>query len=219
MAFPRETEDQIRRSVLNTGQEHIRKVMDATRELTNMVSDFAEKNSKEMEAHLSQIKKLKDEAAERKQVLLRELAESGMLLINREDFLRLAVQVGEIVDLCEGAAYRLNYIVKQNIRMADELRSGFLALSKNVMKTVTNLRETILSLSYSRQRALDMAKSVEIAEYAVDEMYRELEIKIIEEKLDVGTTLLFWSLAEFLEDISDKAEDAIDSTRVLALGV
>ncbi len=219
MAFPRETEDQIRRTVLDTGQEHIRKVMEATRELTNMVSDFVEKNAKEMDAHLAQIKSLKEEAAERKQVLLRELAESGMLLINREDFLRLAVQVGEILDLCEGAAYRLNYIVGHNIKMTDELRSSFLALSKNVMKTVTNLRETILSLGYSRQRALDMAKSVEVAEYAVDELYRELEIKIIEEKLGMGETLLLWSLAGFLEDISDKAEDAIDSTRVLALGV
>jgi predicted phosphate transport protein (TIGR00153 family) len=219
MTFPRETEDQIRRTVLDTGQEHIRKVMEATRELTNMVSDFAEKNAKEMDAHLSQIKKLKDEAAERKQVLLRELAESGMLLINREDFLRLAVQVGEILDLCEGAAHRLNYIAKHNVKITDELRSGFLALSKNVLKTVTNLRETVLSLSYSRQRALELAKSVEVAEYAVDEMYRELEIKIIEQKFEIGPTLLLWSLAEFLEDISDKAEDAIDSTRVLALGV
>jgi len=219
MTFPRETEDQIRRTVLDTAQEHMRKVLEATRELTNMVSDFAEKNSKEMDVHLSQIKKLKDEAAERKQVLLRELAESGMLLINREDFFRLAVQVGEILDLCEGAAHRLNYIARHNVRITDELRSGFLALSKNVMKTVTNLRETVLSLSYSRQRALELAKSVEVAEYAVDEMYRELEVKIIEQKFEIGPTLLLWSLAEFLEEISDKAEDAIDSTRVLALGV
>ena len=39
MAFPRETEAQIRRSVLDTEQEQIRRILDATRELTNMVSE------------------------------------------------------------------------------------------------------------------------------------------------------------------------------------
>jgi predicted phosphate transport protein (TIGR00153 family) len=193
--------------------------LEAVRELVNMVADLVEKNLKDMENHATAIKKLKEEAAERKRLLLRELAESGMLLLNREDFLRLAVQVGEIADLCEGAAYRIVYIAKHKIKLTDELREGLFSLSKNVLKTVTNLRETILSLSYSRQRAIEMSKNVEVAEYAVDEMYREIEIRIIEADLDIGSTLILWSLAGLLEDISDKAEDAIDSTRVLALGV
>ncbi|MEM2094680.1 MAG: DUF47 family protein [Candidatus Bathyarchaeia archaeon] len=218
MAFPRETEDQIRRNMLERCQEHIRKVVEAARELTNMVSNFVEGNLN-LDSHITQIKRLRDEALELKKDLLRELAESGMLLLNREDFFRLAVQVGEIIDLCEGAAHRVDYIAKHNVPVNNELSSGFLTLCKNVMKTVTNLRETILSLSFGRRRALDLARSVEVAEYAVDQMYRELEMKIIEQKLDVGSTLLLWSLAEFLEEISDKAEDAIDSTRVLALGV
>jgi uncharacterized protein Yka (UPF0111/DUF47 family) len=44
-------------------------------------------------------------------------------------------------------------------------------------------------------------------------------MKIIDAELNVGTTLILKDLAQFLEDIADKAEDAIDSTRVLALGV
>ena len=218
MAFPRETEGQIRRTVLNVCQDHIRKVLDAVRELTNMVFDFSEGNFKNMEDHFAQIKRLKAEAAEQRQILLGELAETGMLLLNREDFLRLAVQIGEIVDYCEGAAYRINYIVSKKPTISDEIRVGLFNLSKNVLKTVTNLRETIFALNYGSSRTISMAKNVEIAEYAVDEMFREIEVKIIDDGMDLGTTLILRDLANFLEDIADKAEDASDSTRILALG-
>jgi len=219
MTFPRETEAQIRRSVLDTEQEQIRRILDATRELTNMISEYVEQDSKKLESRMVQIKKLKVEAGEQKNALIHQLAESGMLLMNREDFLHLAVQVGEIVDLCEGAAYRVTYISTHKVPVNEETKQALLSLSKNVLKTITNLRETILSLSYNRQKALDIAKNVEIAEYAVDELYRELEFKIFESKLDSRTTLLLWSFAGLLEDMSDKAEDAIDSIRILALGV
>jgi predicted phosphate transport protein (TIGR00153 family) len=219
MSFPRETEAQIRRSVLDTEQEQIRRVLDSTRELTNMVSEYVEQDSKNLESRLVQIKKLKEEAGEQKTALISQLAESGMLLMNREDFLHLAVQVGEIVDLCEGAAYRVIYITTHKVPVDQETKQALLSLSKNVLKTVTNLRETILSLSYNRQKALDIARNVEIAEYAVDEIFRDLEFRIFESKMDTRTTLLLWSFAGLLEDMSDKAEDAIDSIRILALGV
>ena len=206
--------------VLDICQDHIRKVLDSVRELSSMMQDFASNvGLGAIENHLAQIKKLKEEATEQKRILLNELAETGMLLMNREDFLRLAIQVDEIVDYCEGAAYRVSTITKKKMKVQGDLSESLFNLSKNVLKTVTNLRETILSLTYSRSKAIDIAKSVEIAEYAVDEMFREIEIKIIDAKLDLGTTLLLRDLAQFLEDIADKAEDAIDSTRILALAV
>jgi len=220
LAFPIETEDQIRRNVLNICEDHIRRVLESVRELARMVDAFSNHADFDtMETHLFQIKKLKDEATESKRQLLNELAETGMLLMNREDFMRLSVQINEIPDYCEGAAYRLNYMVKNKINIGADLHDALMNLSKNVLKTVTNLRKTILSLKYSRSKAIEMSKSVEIAEYAVDEIFRETEMKILDAGHSLGTTLILKDLAQFLEDIADKAEDAIDSTRVLALGV
>jgi uncharacterized protein Yka (UPF0111/DUF47 family) len=185
-----------------------------------MMEDLSNHSDEEtMANHLYQIKKLKEEANENKRVLLNELAETGMLLMNREDFLRLAIQINEIPDYTEGAAYRINHIVKKKININLDILDHLLNLCKNVLKTVTNLRETILALKYSRVRAIELSKSVEIAEYAVDELFRETEMKIIDADLELGATLLLRDLAQLLEDIADKAEDAIDSTRVLALGV
>lgn len=197
----------------------MRKVLDAVRELINMVSTLSESSYKETEEQVFKIVQLKEEATQQKNLLLVELAESGMLLLNREDFLRLAVQIGEIADYCEGAAYRITYITKRKMKISDEIKTSLFSMGKNVLKTVTNLRETMFSLAFSRQRALDLAKNVEIAEYAVDELFRETEIKIIDSDMDYRSMILLKDLAQFLEDIADKAEDAKDSTRILALGV
>ncbi|MFH0748579.1 MAG: DUF47 family protein [Candidatus Bathyarchaeota archaeon] len=219
MAFPRETEAQARRTALEICQEQIRKALEAVREVTNMVADFSERKYKDMDSYLFKITKLKEEDVKQKKALLGELAKSGMLLINREDFVRLSVQIGEIGDYCEGAAHRITYASTREMDISDEVRSLLFNMSKNVLKTVTNLRETIFSLAYSRQKAIDLASSVEIAEYAVDELFRETEIKIMDSDMDCGSMIILKDLAQLLEDIADKAEDAIDSTRILALGV
>lgn len=218
MVFPREARGHIRRSILNICQDHIRKVLETVRELANMVSEFSEEKFQNIEDHFYQIKKLKLEASTQKQILLDELAETGRLLLNKEDFLRLAVQISEIIDYCEGAAYRINYIVSKKPTISDTIRIGFFNLSKNVLKTVMNLRETIFALNYDSSKTINMAKNVEIAEYAVDEIFREIEVNIIDAEMDLGTTLILLDLANTLEDIADKAEDASDSTRILALG-
>jgi predicted phosphate transport protein (TIGR00153 family) len=185
-----------------------------------MVFDFStSKNSKAMKNHLFTVIKLKNEANEQKRVLLNELALSGSLLVSREDILRLVVQVNEIADYSEGAAFRINHITDKKLKVNEEVKSHLFNMAKNVLKTVTTLRETLLSLSYSRTRAIEMAKNVEAAEYAVDELYRETEMKIIDSKMNIRTIMLLRDTAQFLEDIADKAEDAIDSTRILALGI
>lgn len=219
MTYTRANENQIRRMILDICQDHLRKILEAVRILSKMMFDFTNAaNLSVLEKHLVTIKKLKEEAGEQKRTLLNELAEVGMLLMNREDFLRFAVQVNEIAHLCEGAAYRIIGIKKRDIKIKNDLLESLYNLSKNVLKTVLNLRETILSLTYSRSKAIEMAKNVEIAKYVVDEMFRNIEAKIIDAELNLGATLLLRDLAQFLEDIADKAEDAIDSIRVLALG-
>ncbi|MFQ6075573.1 MAG: DUF47 domain-containing protein [Candidatus Bathyarchaeia archaeon] len=220
MAFPRETEEQIRRMVLDICQDHIRKILESIREVTLMMDNFAnEPNYDAMEEHLDNVRRLKNEAADYKRRLLHELAETGMLLLSREDILRLIVQVDEIADFCEGVAFRVHHMTKRKIAVDDDIRGGLFSLTKNVLKTVTNLREAILSLTYSRTMSTVLGKEVEAAGYAVDELYRDVGMKIIDSKMDFGTVLLLRDVAELLENIADRAEDAIDSTRIIAIGL
>ncbi len=220
MAFPSETEEQIRRIVLDICQDHIRKILESVRELTLMMDDFANKTSlNSLEQRLLKIRQLKEEASELKRALLRELAETGILLISREDLMRLVNQMNDIADLSEEGAFRINAMNNRKITIEKELLNDLLNMAKNVLKAVNALRETVLSLKFSRDRTIDLAKNVEAAEYVVDEIYRNIDTKIIDMKMDISYKLFLREVSLVFENIADKAEDAIDSARILALSL
>jgi len=220
LAFPSETEEQIRRIVLDICQDHIRKILESVRELTLMMDDFANKTSlSSLEQRLLKIRQLKEEASELKRALLRELAETGMLLISREDLMRLVNQMNDIADLSEEGAFRINAMNNRKITIEKELLNDLLNMAKNVLKAVNALRETVLSLKFSRDRTIDLAKNVEAAEYVVDEIYRNIDTKIIDMKMDISYKLFLREVSLVFENIADKAEDAIDSARILALSL
>jgi len=220
VAFPRETEEQIKRIVLDICQDHVRKVLDCVRELTLMIENFTTNTKpRQIEEHLSKIRKFKEETTEVKKGLLVELAEAGVLLLNREDFLRLVDQITEIADASEGIAFRVNHMTRLKLELDSTMRKNLLNLAKNTLKTVTSLRETILALTYDRTKALDMARNVDLAEYAVDDLWRDIEMRIISLKSDVPTILLLKDIAQMLEDIADKSEDAANTARILAIGI
>ena len=60
------------------------------------------------------------------------------------------------------------------------------------------------------------AREVEAAERIVDDLYRGLELKILNSKLEFPVMLLLRDVIQLLEDTADKAEDASDAARVLA---
>lgn len=220
MTFPRETEDQIRRIVLDICQDHMRKVLDCVRELTLMIETYTTNGKlSRIEEHHSKIRKFKEETTEVKRGLLVELAEAGVLLLSREDFLRLVDQLTEIADACEGVAFRVNHMARLKLELDSTMKKYLLNLAKNALKTVTSLRETILALTYDRTKALDMARNVDLAEYAVDDLYREMEMRIIGLKTEVPLILLLKDIAQMLEEIADKSEEAADIARILAIGI
>jgi uncharacterized protein Yka (UPF0111/DUF47 family) len=63
---------------------------------------------------------------------------------------------------------------------------------------------------------MEKAKDVEVAERIVDELYRELEIKLLSGKLEFPALILLRDILQLLEDSADKAEDAADAARILS---
>jgi uncharacterized protein Yka (UPF0111/DUF47 family) len=63
---------------------------------------------------------------------------------------------------------------------------------------------------------MEKAKDVEVAERAVDELYRGLEIKLLSSKIEFPALILLRDVLQLLEDSADKAEDAADAARILS---
>ena len=216
MVLPAETEERVKRRALNACQDNLRKVVDLTRKIPQMAEHFV-KGDKEMARQLfSEIRKGDEEVIRDRRMVSQELAEIGAILISREDFLRFTNLSSEIADFSEGTAYYLVEIMEHNWNVPSDIKKDLLKLSEAVFDTVLKLRETMLVLSYGSTKTLEKAKDVEIAERIVDDLYRELAIKILGSKLDLPVLLLLRDVLQLLENSADKAEDAADAARILS---
>jgi uncharacterized protein Yka (UPF0111/DUF47 family) len=62
-----------------------------------------------------------------------------------------------------------------------------------------------------------MRSNVEAAEFTVDELYRDIGLKILDSKIDLRVMLILRDIIDLIEEIADRAEDAMDLTTILAL--
>lgn len=216
MVLPAETEQRVKRRALTACQDNLRKVVDVTRKIPQMVEHFLNGDKVSARQLFSEIRKGEEEVLKARRMVSQELAEIGAILISREDFLRFTNLSSEIADFSEGIAYYLIEIMEHNWNVPNDIKKDLLKLSEAVFDAVLKLRETMMVLSYGSTKTLEKAKEVEIAERIVDDLYRELAIKVLNCKLDLPVLLLLRDILQLLENSADKAEDAADTARILS---
>ncbi|HJX02915.1 MAG TPA: DUF47 family protein [Candidatus Bathyarchaeia archaeon] len=217
MVLPAETEERVKRRALSVCQEHLRKVLDLTRKVPQIMDYFSRGDKEKARQFFSEIKAGEEEVDKARRLVSQELAEIGAILMSREDFLRFTNLTSEIADFSEGIAFRIVEIMEHNWNVSSDIKKDLLKLSEAVFDTVLRLRETMMVLTYGPGKAMEKAKDVEIAERVVDEIYRDLEIKLLSSKLDFPAMILLRDVLQLLEDSADKAEDAADAARILSL--
>jgi len=182
-----------------------------------MIDHFIKNDREKAEQVYNEIRAYKDEVDSARRLVLRELAEIGAILLSREDFLRFTNIASEIADFSEGIAFRLQQMMEHDWKVPTEIKKDFLKVSEAVLETVVKLRETLMVLSYSSEKVAEKAGEVEAAEREVDELYRTLEIKLLNSKLEIRALLLLRDILQLLEDSADKAEDAVEAALILSL--
>ena len=216
MVFPVETEEKVKRRALSVCQDHLRRVLDISRKISQMVDCFVKGDKNLARDLLAEIKKSEKDVIVTRRAVSRELAEIGAILMSREDFLRFTSLTSEIADFCEGIAFRLLEIMEKGWKIPTDIKEGMVKLSDAVFETISKLRETAMTLNYGASKALEKAREVEMAERIVDDLYRELEVMIVNSNMDIPPMLLLRDVIQLLEDAADKAEDASDTARILA---
>jgi predicted phosphate transport protein (TIGR00153 family) len=219
MVLPVETEERVKRRALSVCQDHLRKVVDLSRKVPQMFDCFVKSDKEAARQLFAEIRKSEEEVDSARRIVSQELAEIGAILISREDFLRFTNLSSEIADFCEGVAFWLLQIMERSWKVPSEIRKDLLRLSEAMLETVLKLRETTITLNYGSAKTLEKARDVEMAEHAVDELYREVELKIINANLTIPVLVLLRDIIKLLEDSADKAEDAADAARILSFAI
>ena len=216
LVLPAETEERVKRRALNVCQDHVRKVLDLTRKVPQMI-DYFMKNDKQKAAQLfTEVTGGEAEVDKARRLVSQELAEIGAILLSREDFLRFTNLTSEIADFSEGIAFRLVEIMQHNWNVPMDIKKDLLKLSEAVFETVLKLREMVMALNYGSTKTMEKARDVELAEQNVDVLYRALEIKLLGSKVQFPALILMRDVLQLLEDSADKAEDASDAARILS---
>lgn len=219
MVFPVETEERVKRRALNVCRDHLRKVTEVSRKVSKMVDCFVKEDKKSARILFTEIKKSREEVDGARRMVSRELAEIGAILMSREDFLRFTNLTSEIADFSEGIAFRLLEIMERGWKVPPKIKKGLMKLSDGVFETVSKLRETAMTLSYGSTKTLEKAREVETAEHVVDDLYRALELEIINSQTEIPVLILLRDVTQLLEDAADKAEDASDVARILSFTI
>jgi predicted phosphate transport protein (TIGR00153 family) len=214
--LPAETEERVKRRALSVCQDHLRRVVDVSRKVPQIVDCFMKSDKEKARQLYNEIRSGDEGIDKARRLVSQELAEIGAILLSREDFLRFTNLTSEIADFSEGIAFRLVEIMEHSWSVPTDVKKDLIRLSEAVLDTVLKLRETAMVLSYGSAKAMEKARDVEVAEKVVDDLYREMEIKILSIKLDIPALILLRDVLQLLEDSADKAEDAADAARILS---
>lgn len=219
MVLSFESAEQTRRRILETCQNHVRHILDAYRELCLMITAYLNGEDNEVLQHYKNTVRLNDEATEIKRAIMKEVSEIGMILLSREDFIRLSSEVNTIADYTSGASFRLAELSSRKWKINSELMKDLSGLAEATLDCLIRLRETILSMSYGGSKTIEISKHVEAAEKIVDAIYRKVDLKIINSDLKLPLLLIMRDIAEFLEGIADVCENASDIAKTLSITI
>jgi predicted phosphate transport protein (TIGR00153 family) len=219
MVFPVETEERVKRRALDVSRDHLRQVVDISRKISQLVAAFVKGDKKNAQELFADIKKAQNDVDSARRNVSLELAEIGAILMSREDFLRFTNLTSEIADFCEGIAFRLLQIMERGWQVPKGIMDDLTKLSDAMFDTISKLRDTVMTLNYGASKSLEKAREVEAAERIVDGLYRQLEVDILDSKMETPPMFLLWDVVQLMEDAADKAEDASDAARILAFTI
>jgi uncharacterized protein Yka (UPF0111/DUF47 family) len=203
--------------MLDLCQTHARNVVEITRQVVVLLDNLADKKPKLAKENYQSILKTLEENEKNKTTFLSEVASVGSLLISREDFLRLLFRLGEVAEYCEAMAFRLMGIVDLKWKMDSKRLQALSHLMGSVLKEISKVRETLHSLSFDAEKAIEIARSVEDLERQIDAESRKLDMDLISSRMPLQDLLFFRDLVERAERIADIGVDVVDHIRVLAL--
>ena len=102
VVLPSETEERVKRRAINVCNDNLRKVVDVSRKIPQLVEYFASGDKENARKLLSEIRTGEEEVIKARRMVSQELAEIGAVLSSREDFLRFTNLSSEIADFSEG---------------------------------------------------------------------------------------------------------------------
>jgi len=213
-----ELEVQAKRKALAVLHDEITHILNAARDLSSLTDSIIKGTNKETELSLVRMKNAGEEVENLRRKMTREISDTGSLMVYREDVLRTAYIIDDIAGYITGIAFRLS-----NIKIATLKKGKFdediSELINMVVGAIFNLNEMARALSIKPSSTIELAQEVQNIERKVDNSYRKVVIKALNEIPNTKDLLLVKDAVEGIEGMADKCQAASDSLTILALSM
>ena len=213
-----ELEVQAKRKALAVLHDEITHILNAARDLSSLTDSIIKGTDKETELSLVRMKNAGEEVENLRRKMTREISDTGSLMVYREDVLRTAYIIDDIAGYITGIAFRLS-----NIKIATLKKGKFdediSELINMVVEAIFKLNEMARALSINPSSTIELAQEVQNIERKVDNSYRKVVIKALNEIPNTKDLLLVKDAVEGIEGMADKCQAASDSLTILALSM
>jgi len=213
-----ELEVQAKRKALAVLHDEITHILNAARDLSSLTDSIIKGTDKETELSLVRMKNAGEEVENLRRKMTREISDTGSLMVYREDVLRTAYIIDDIAGYITGIAFRLSNI-KINTLKKGNFDEDISELINMVVEAIFKLNEMARALSINPSSTIELAHEVQSIERKVDNSYRKVVIKALNEIPNTKDLLLVKDAVEGIEGMADKCQAASDSLTILALSM
>jgi uncharacterized protein Yka (UPF0111/DUF47 family) len=196
----------------------MRRVLDATRVLSDEYSGLVKGDKTEVASSLEKVKQAEEEVMTLRTALIRELSQVGTLLVNREDVLRAAFSVEDILGHINGIAFKMSQLPRSSAKNK-KYKDAITDLLGLLIDGISKLNESIRALSINPDQSIQMAAHVQKIESTIDNSYRESVAMTMRTATNVKELIIVKEVLESIENCADAMLDAADASTILALGL
>ena len=202
-------------SIIKDAQKHVEETYKTVSYFSAAVKAFIQGDLNAKTVAIENVRASEQEADKLRSKMVSELSESLLLPPDREDLMHFVKTLDKIADWTNGAARILGFIEE---KLPENVLKNISAGTGLILNSVTKLQEAINALTKNDlKKALADCQEVDLIEHNADDQKKLLIEAIIHAKLEPTSLLLSYELAEYLEGVTDKIEDAADFIKVVAI--
>lgn len=209
---------QIMRRELAVLHDQISKISKSARELYVLANSVFQEQNNGIQSSLERIRNTEDEVENIRKKITKDVIEIGNSMSYREDILRTAYIIDEIVGYISGIAFRLSNLKITVLKQA-KCDKDIITLIEKVAESICKLNEMARALSINHRNIIELAHEIQKLEREVDSKYRNILIKAFDGTENTRELILFKDTVEAIEETTDKCQEASDSFTILGLSL
>jgi len=202
-------------AILKDAQSHVEETYRTVQFFSEAIQAFINSDLKAKMTAIEKVRESEHNADVLRSKMVSQLSEGLLMPPDREDLMHFVKTLDRIADWTNGSARILGFIEE---KLPQNILKNIADATELIVSSITKLRQAIELLTKNElKKAVLECEEIDRLEHEADDQKKLLIESIIHANLNPTILLLTYQLAEYLEGVTDKIEDAADLIKVLAV--